>query len=343
MEELEVFGRSRLTCQRALRGVAVRVTTGSRLHFGLYSFGKVDGLNFGGLGAMIEAPSLVVVAEPASCEPFEAIGPCSDRVIEFASRWATFYSVEPSGVRFTIESAPPQHHGFGAGTQLALATAVALYSIQGQMIPEPAMVARSVQRGARSAIGVHGFFHGGILAERGKSLGDDLSPLDCRLDLPNHWRFLIVTPQGESAIHGKSEASMFANIRPSLSESTAEMIRLTRDRIFPSIVEANFDEFAEAIGEYGKIAGSCFADMQGGVYRVGRATQIVRCLEALGARGVGQSSWGPTIFCVCKDDQQASAYSKAIESNETLGLLKTHIVAPKNSGATIEAVTCPSP
>ena len=44
---------------------AVTVTAPSRLHFGMFSFGRSDIRQFGGVGVMVEQPALRLTIEPA--------------------------------------------------------------------------------------------------------------------------------------------------------------------------------------------------------------------------------------------------------------------------------------
>ena len=55
--------------------------------------------------------------------------------------------------------------------------------------------------------------------------------------------------------------------------------------------------------------GACFASAQGGTFASPQASLIVDELRRLGFVGVGQSSWGPTLYGFCpfpEDDMTAS-------------------------------------
>ena len=47
-------------------------------------------------------------------------------------------------------------------------------------------------------------------------------------------------------------------------------------------------------------AGDAFAAAQGGRYAAPAVTALVARLRGLGVKGVGQSSWGPTVFAVVR-------------------------------------------
>src|SRR5690348_12091946 len=101
------------------KACAVRVQTASRLHFGLLAFGQPDGRQFGGAGAMIDAPGVRLCAR--SADRLSAAGPLAERVMEFARRFALAdgEASEPA-CHFEVESAPEDHTGLGTGTQLGL-------------------------------------------------------------------------------------------------------------------------------------------------------------------------------------------------------------------------------
>ena len=148
-----------------------RVETGSRLHFGLLRPPPADGQRgFGGCGLMIEAPAVRVAVEPAT--EWSAVGPAADRALAVARRVAADWPH-----RVIVEACPPEHVGLGVGTQLSLAVARAVSRSLGRPDDVPVEPARLTDRGARSAIGSHGFEHGGFLVDGGKRGTDALAPL----------------------------------------------------------------------------------------------------------------------------------------------------------------------
>src|SRR5262245_58676058 len=92
----------------------VEVSTGSRLHFGMFSFGHPGVRQFGGVGAMIDSPRAAVRITPAT--ELRVDGPMRERVLQVAR---TFGDGLPCAIE--VVSAPRQHVGLGSGTQLALA------------------------------------------------------------------------------------------------------------------------------------------------------------------------------------------------------------------------------
>jgi beta-ribofuranosylaminobenzene 5'-phosphate synthase len=304
------------------------------LHFGLYGFGKLLDRQFGGVGAMIEHPCLEL--EVTAADPFRCEGPAAQRVLEFSGRWALFHRRSSLPLcRLVVRQLPPEHSGLGVGTQLGLSVAAALNAWEGLPSATPAELAMSVARGLRSAVGTYGFAQGGLIAERGKLPHETISPLDVRVELPNQWRFVLVRAKTASGLAGQAEAQAFEQL-PCVSPATSEqLIRLAREEMIPAAVQGNFDGFSEALYRYCREAGLCFTAIQGGPYNGPLLTRLVEILRACGATGVGQSSWGPTLFAVMSDEDRAQAFVERFR-NQASGIeCEIDITPPNNSGARI--------
>jgi len=310
----------------------LRIRTPSRLHFGLLSFGHAQGRQFGGAGAMVELPGIELLTKPSGV--FTVSGLYSDRVRSAAQRWCDFYQSELPACHLSIASAPRQHVGLGVGTQLSLAVAAALHGSLDQPLPSAAELARSVGRATRSAIGVYGFLEGGLIVERGKLPTDLLSPIDCRTALPESWRFLLATPVRHEGLSGATEAKTFAGLPAVPLATTQQLSDELRLSLVPAAVQAKFEEFSASLYRYGHEAGMCFASVQGGPYFGAVVTNLVARLREMGIEGVGQTSWGPTVFALLptQADAEQIAGQLAKESDEPLDLT---ITPPANHGATM--------
>ena len=78
----------------------------------------------------------------------------------------------------------------------------------------------------------------------------------------------------------------------------------------PAVELGDFDEFAAAVFEFNRTAGEPFAADQGGPYAGPVVTEAVDLLRSLGAVGVGQSSWGPTVFAFAPDPLEADSLAR---------------------------------
>jgi beta-RFAP synthase len=201
-----------------------------------------------------------------------------------------------------VERCPAEHTGLGVGTQLGLAVAKALAVACGEPGLTPTELAARVGRGERSAIGVYGFDRGGLLVDAGKLPSETLSPLLAQVALPDEWRVVFFTPPGESRWHGDHERRAFATATAGDPEA---LRKLAEDAIIPAARRGDIDAFGEAVYAFNRKAGEPFAAAQGGVYASREIAQLIDDIRACGVRGVGQSSWGPTVFAIMGDDDTA--------------------------------------
>src|ERR687898_966633 len=121
---------------------SVFVEAPARLHFGVLDLAGRLGRHFGGLGAAIPCPYLLL--EASSSATLSASGPDSDRALEFARLFLSFHHLPETG-RLTVHRAIPSHAGLGSGTQLGLAVAqalAALHHIEAGTLELAAAVAR---------------------------------------------------------------------------------------------------------------------------------------------------------------------------------------------------------
>lgn len=312
----------------------VRVVAPSRLHFGLLSFGRESGRQFGGVGAMIDIPSLRLCVRPG--KSFHATGPLASRAVEFANRWAAFHKLAATPpCQIEVASAPREHAGLGVGTQLGLSVAAALNALVNYPPAAPTELAVSVGRGERSAIGTYGFCTGGLIVDRGKLNTEPVAPLDCHVELPAAWRFVLICPPSQGGLSGDVEHRAFARLPAVPAETTDRLEREIRDRMIPAAVRSEFVAFSESVFDYSRWAGMCFADLQGGPYNGPLLAEIVAEIRALGVPGVGQSSWGPTIFAVLPTEVAAFEIRDRLRLRFPTFIDDIWISAPNNAGATI--------
>ena len=135
----------------------VRITTGSRLHFGLLD----TAAPFGGIGVMIDQPVTEVVLSP--CERFRCDDIAGPRVRAIAARVVELAGLsELPGCRITVTRRASQHSGLGSGTQLALAAAEGLCRFLGIEVEPKFLASHLAVRGERSAVGVAWLFFGRV-------------------------------------------------------------------------------------------------------------------------------------------------------------------------------------
>jgi beta-RFAP synthase len=312
----------------------VHITAPSRLHFGLWSLGGAGERQFGGVGAMVEQPDLRLSATEA--ESFTTTGESAELIAAYAQRWSAFHRLEIPSCCLTIEQAIPKHSGLGSGTQLALSVAAALNAFAGLPSSTPQELALSVGRGLRSAVGTYGFFFGGLIVEQGKLPDEPISLLDCRLDLPEEWRFVLLRPRGLAGLAGHEETEAFAALAAVPPEVTRQLVAETRDQLIPAAAMADFPAFSKSLYHYGRQSGEIFATRQGGPYNGPVIAELVDQIRALGFEGVGQSSWGPTVYAVASSESEARSLVEKLRYGRSAEL-DALVAAPANQGARIEA------
>lgn len=316
----------------------VNVRAPSRLHFGLWALRDGEGRQFGGVGAMIARPAteLTITASPA----LSVTGLEPERTLAAVRRWAAFHGRSLPSCRIEVRAAPPAHAGLGTGTQLALSVAAGLSALCHLPSQSPRELAISVGRGNRSAVGTYGFAYGGLIVEQGKLPGEPIAPLDCRIDLPENWRFVLVRPAGASGLAGELEAQAFHTLPAVPAEVTSTLIAEVRDHLVPAAATHDFAAFAASLYRYGNLSGQCFAARQGGAYNGPVLAALVEHVRGLGYAGVGQSSWGPTIFVAAESAEAAKRLAAQLQGPlpvDGLGELAVEITPPCNSGAQIDA------
>jgi beta-ribofuranosylaminobenzene 5'-phosphate synthase len=302
----------------------VGVHAPSRLHFGFLSLpGPSDSpecwpdmegrpvlpaRRFGGVGLMIQEPAVRLHVEAAPA--WSAQGPQAERALAFAQQFLSTFPTNvvgdpPRPHRIVIELCAPPHMGLGSGTQLGLAVAQAL-TLANHLGPlEVVDLARRVDRGRRSAIGIHGFALGGVLVEAGKRPSEHVAPLVARLPFPESWRIVLILPPWGKGLHGLAESQVFRDLAGPMDQSTTDALcRLVLLGMLPALVEQDLPAFGEALYDFNRRVGEAFRRVQGGRYSHAQTADVVAFVRRQGVSGVGQSSWGPAIFALTEDQEK---------------------------------------
>jgi beta-ribofuranosylaminobenzene 5'-phosphate synthase len=310
---------------------AVFVEASARLHFGVLDLRGTRGRWFGGIGASMAKPTLLVSA--ARADSLAAHGEDAERAREFARLFLAHRHLRV-GADIHVHRALPAHVGLGSGTQLALAVARALAELYG-VESDARSLTIAVGRGKRSAIGTWTFDDGGLVVEGGRRADSgECGPLIARVPIPSTWRCVVAIPQGPPGISGAGEAEAFARL-PAPPETEVEKVaHLVLMSLLPSLAEADLTGFGRALSEVQEITGRWFAPVQGGTFASGASADLVRRLREWGASGVGQSSWGPAVYGIVDgDDAMNRLADRAVD---TMGSSATVFAAPfRSDGARV--------
>jgi beta-ribofuranosylaminobenzene 5'-phosphate synthase len=162
-------------------------------------------------------------------------------------------------------------------------------------------------RGLRSHIGLHGFLSGQMVVDQGIEPAG--TPESSRRTLvepfPESWRVVLIYEDVYQGDFGENEQSIFDACSKKQNPHRERMLELIERQILPSVRIEDFQGSCQAIGLYGELAGGVFAQAVGDVYRSPRIRYWVDRFRLMGFAGTGQSSWGPVVFVLTQDQQQA--------------------------------------
>lgn len=308
----------------------VRVEAPARLHMGMLAVADEGARRFGGLGASVSRPAVVLEAQPA--DELSAEGADAERALMFAQRCHEALGLA-GGAHLRVVEAIPAHVGLGSGTKLALAVARALAALHGRTVEAPEL-ARAVGRAARSAVGMWTFALGGLVVEGG--VRRDVAgpaPLLARYPVPEEWRAVLVVPRPEPGLSGVAEEEAFRRLVPS-AERSAAIAELVLTSLLPALVERDLEEFGAALTRVQRLVGDAFAAVQGGRFHP-RASALVEALLRGGAAGAGQSSWGPAVYGVVGGEAAGSELARRME-DVVDGGGSVELVTFDNRGARVE-------
>ncbi|MCX8205160.1 MAG: GHMP kinase [Candidatus Nezhaarchaeota archaeon] len=305
----------------------VEVKAPARLHLGFITPAALEGRSYGSVGIAIEEPATLVRAERAGelrVEGFRA---------EDAKRFAVdiLRRLNLPGARLIVERAPPPHIGLGSTTQLALTVAYAIGKVYGASI-DPVEAAKVLGRGSRSGAGVYAFKYGGLVVDAGRGEGTEFPPLIFRCDFPSSWLFVAATPKGVG-LSGRAEAEAFEALR-SRPEVAYRAAYVALMKLIPAVLEEDFERFSLALTEFQTLVGEAFSEVQGGVFAE-YSFKAIEALRALGIKGVGQSSWGPTVYGLVKARE---AEEKLEEARRALPGCEVFLAKPSNRGASYQVL-----
>lgn len=322
----------------------------SRLHFGLMEISPGQPHCYGGVGIMIDFPASVIechhgpVADPGAVS-FEGDSYWRDRSEQALHAWQRHHEGEPIPIRSLRAVAPPQAHvGLGSGTQWACSIAGLLHAASpstaspstaipwSQHFPSARSLALQAGRGLRSHIGTEGFRSGGMIVDWGQNQDAREEPEPSRTQVllfPESWRIVTRCDRTAQGEFGASEIKLFQSGQVTPNPNRNEMVRLIRDEMLPAIEASDWGTASRAIGRYGQLAGKIFEPFQGGIYSSPIIAQCVDRLRGLGVEGSGQSSWGPTVFAIAQDEDQAAWVADAMRSvSEVNAVIEIAKVAP---------------
>ncbi len=318
----------------------IHVKTPSRLHFGLIDPAGVTDRRYGSVGLMIDAPGITLSVEPAPEWSFA--GPLANRARAIVDQlFIDRPELRDLSHRVQIQQAAPEHVGLGTGTQLSLSLLRALAESWSWEHRSARNLALLGQRGRRSAIGIRGFERGGFLVDRGKKENEAIAAVAARRNFPTEWPIILVLPSSEPGLHGRDEDAAFALLEQQQQapwEHPSPLdhpywVWLALKNMLDALEQMNFKRFSEYLHKFNRSVGSAFRSVQNGTYASPQIAEMVEWLTELGVEGVGQSSWGPTVFALAQDQDNAEWIVKQLRRHYHFGNDQILITRANNKGA----------
>ena len=319
---------------QSAQAASVTVTVPARLHFGFLDLHGGLGRRFGSMGLAIGGPRTRLTIAPAAGA--EVSGPEHERVGRYLAAMHDLLDIDTAH-RVTVDETIPAHAGLGSGTQLALAVAAGVRRLHGVPLDMAGDAVR-LGRGARSGVGIGLFERGGVVVDGGHGAATRAAPIVSRLAFPENWRVLIVLDPARQGAHGPDERAAFARLPVFSDQAAAHLCRLVLMQALPALAEHDVVMFGAAIREMQQVLGAYFAPVQGGSRFT--SPDVMTCLDALeaaGAHGVGQSSWGPTGFAFAPSPEEADRLARAARRHPSAKGLDIRVCTGLNRGAEMTA------
>ncbi|MEE8401000.1 MAG: beta-ribofuranosylaminobenzene 5'-phosphate synthase [Candidatus Hydrothermarchaeaceae archaeon] len=305
------------------------IKTPSRIHMTLIDMNASLGRMDGGIGLALKEPCIEISAKKA--EGVSATGLLKERAKDASRRTLNALEIE-GGIKVNVSNAFSQHVGLGSGTQIALAAGMSVCKLYKKDLPLEEL-SRIVGRGGTSGIGTYAFQRGGFIIDGGHSLKDKkdflpssaskapLPPVLLRTDFPD-WKIALLTPKVKNLFKGSREVGIFQKFCPVPPGEVEKLSRIILMMILPSILEEDIKMFGDGINKIQKIG---FKSIEVALQRKEIRVLMDTCRKY--SYGVGLSSFGPTIYCIIKDERGLK--SAAGE------LAKITVTKASNRGATI--------
>jgi beta-ribofuranosylaminobenzene 5'-phosphate synthase len=322
----------------------IEVHSNARLHLGLLDNNGDLGRLYGSIGLAVDRPKLVLRARNA--RTLMADGDDRERVLLYARRFIKEFGF-PGGAYLSLEKSIPAHVGLGSGTQVALAVGAALAALFNRRVGTEE-IALAAGRGAHSGIGISTFQYGGFVLDGGRRtvsgasrnrIKDGVPPLLFKQSVPRNWHFVVAIPNTDAGLSGRKEIQAFSKLPRAPVALVEKISRVLLIQMMPALVEKDIAAFGQAMTRIQLMVGDCFSTIQGGRFANPVSERLVEYMLARGAAGIGQSSWGPTVYGLVEGKERAQKLLQDVESElKALGGGEAFPVRACNRGARIKRV-----
>lgn len=322
----------------------LKVTCFPRIHITLIGLNDNGYRVNGGIGFSINEPKLYISIKEAKAFAFidkrknsidaTSLLKLEEVVLEVVNkeRFTTNIQVEINGDAFT-------HYGLGVGTNLTLACLEGLFILNKKKYTPEKLIKLS-RRGGTSGIGVNTYFRGGFVFDIGRKRSTDrteFKPSDLysnvqelplvvtQVSMPS-WQIGICIPDLPN-ISVSDEKEFFKRTCPIPEKEVFQSLYESLYGVLGAVLEKDVEIFAKSVS---KIQSCYWKATERDLYG-DQLYSFEEKLKELGAKAVGMSSLGPTLFFIAEEPERIVRQIKK-ESPNT----KAFTVTPSNVGRVIE-------
>lgn len=290
----------------------MKIETSARLHLSLIDLNGLEGRIDGGIGITLKNPSLEIecnenntrnqILFDKNLNLYSNKDQYEEKIMESYDKITKYLGIDQT-YTFKINKIYPIHHGLGLGTQLLLSIGKLISKMNNENLKKIDL-AKIVQRGGASGIGVESFNNGGFIVDGGHkkeeknqflpSSASKVSPppVLARYDFPEDWKIVLAIPKINDGASGQEEVNIFQTYTPININDVKEISYLTLMKLMPAVLEKDLDNFGDAIN---KIQNTGFKDIERKL-QSDVVDKIINTMLDSGVAGAGMSSFGPTCF-----------------------------------------------
>ncbi|MEN9597568.1 MAG: hypothetical protein RL236_2002 [Pseudomonadota bacterium] len=307
---------------------SVSVIAPARLHMGFLDLSGSLGRQFGSIGVALNEPVTQLVISASDKKYIE-----NKSVSKYLTIFCKAFDVSDA-LNIAIVETIPEHIGLGSGTQMALAVGAGLNAFYDLKL-SVRDIAAVMDRGLRSGIGIGVFEQGGFVVDGGRGKNTITPPMLAHFDVPENWRFILVFDKRGQGLHGQQEIQAFKTLPPFPRSEVERLSYLLLMQALPAIAEKDLARFGDVITELQRAVGEHFSPAQGGIFSSGDVAESMSWLANRGAVAVGQTSWGPTGFCLVENAEIAENLIQSAQASFFKTSLIFSVVSARNCGGEV--------
>ena len=307
---------------------SVSVIAPARLHMGFLDLSGSLGRQFGSIGVALNEPVTQLVISASDKKYIE-----NKSVSKYLTIFCKAFDVSDA-LNIAIVETIPEHIGLGSGTQMALAIGAGLNAFYDLKL-SVRDIAAVMDRGLRSGIGIGVFEQGGFVVDGGRGKNTITPPMLAHFDVPENWRIILVFDKRGQGLHGQQEIQAFKTLPPFPRSEVERLSYLLLMQALPAIAEKDLARFGDVITELQRAVGEHFSPAQGGIFSSGDVAESMNWLANRGAVAVGQTSWGPTGFCLVENAEIAENLIQSAQASFSKTSLIFSVVSARNCGGEV--------